>query len=181
MMQLWEDGVWKPDVERDGRANTEGTEEWWVEELAEEEPTEEDSWCVRVHGGPQVLRERAGTETGKVINIRCDTENVVMSEAHHWRAWEEDRSVDGDSVETVMGSDSEGQPRGRGRDASGEIIIGELGMCCGVCEMWINGWEEYLTHVGAKKQTERDRAQRRGIREQRRHAREASRRNDSGD
>ena len=62
LMQLWEDGVWKPDVERDGRANTEGTEEWWVEELAEEEPTEEDSLYVRVHGGPQVLRERAGTE-----------------------------------------------------------------------------------------------------------------------
>ena len=62
LMQLWEDDVWKPGVERDGRANTEGTEEWWVEELAEEEPTEEDSLYVRVHGGQQVLRERAGTE-----------------------------------------------------------------------------------------------------------------------
>ena len=57
LMQLWEDDVWKPDVETDGRANTEGTEEWWVEELAEEEPTEKI-----MHGGSQVLRERAGTE-----------------------------------------------------------------------------------------------------------------------
>ena len=98
-------------------------------------PQEEDSWYVRVHGGPQVLRERAGTETGKVINIRCDKEKDVMSEADHWRAWEEDRSVDGDSVETIMGSDSEGQPRGRGRNASGGIIIGELVRYCVVCEM----------------------------------------------
>ena len=65
-----------------------------------------------------MLRERAGTETGKVINIRCDKEKDVMSEADHWRAWEEDRSVDGDSVERIMGSDSEGRPRGRGRNAS---------------------------------------------------------------
>ena len=134
-----------------------------------------------MHGGPQALRERAGTETGKVINIRCGKENDVMSEEDHWGAWEEDRSVDGDSVETVMGSASEGQPRGRGRDASGEIIIGELGMYCGVCEMWINGWEEYLARAEAKNHRERDRARRRELREQRRRAREASRRNDSGD
>ena len=82
-----------------------------------------------------MLRERAGTETGKVNNIWCGAEKDVMSEEDHWRAWEEDRSVDGDSVETVMGSDSEGQPRGRGRNTSGEIIIGELRMYCVVCEM----------------------------------------------
>ena len=37
-------------------------------------------------------------------------------------------------------------------------------MYCVVCEMWISGWEEYLTHVGAKKHRERDQVQRREIR-----------------
>ena len=88
--QWWEATVWEKDSGIDGGGNTDSTDEWRVEDGTGSESTDGDPWDDWPHGGATVLRERIGTDTGKIVNIHRDKEWEVMPEEECRGAWWEE-------------------------------------------------------------------------------------------